>query len=57
MTENVKITEDWPSAEAPEGFQCQLRLRGATHQELLALADWLEARGWFEEAFAIRDVH
>jgi hypothetical protein len=39
---------------ASEGLRLQLDLRGATAQELLDLAEWLDARHWDEEADMVR---
>ena len=53
--ENVKVTnESVLISHEPEGLHLDLDLRGAAVEELIELADWLDARGWDEEAAFMR---
>ena len=51
----VKVTnESALILHEPEGLRLDLDLRGATAEELIELADWLDARGYTEDADFMR---
>ena len=52
MKNGTKVTNFVTNAS--EGLRLELDLYGATAQELLDLAEWLDARNWDEEADMVR---